>query len=92
MVTVVDKGNYLVGIMTDGDLRRLLTKGVDIYSEKVSEVMTRDPVYVIDTELAVNALNMMKEKNIVSMPVVDKNGYVKGGITLNHIIGAGILV
>lgn len=92
MVTVTDDHNHLAGIITDGDLRRLLTAKTDIYNVSVKTVMNTSPIEIADTTLAVDALNIMKDKNISSMPVLDSAGCVCGGISINHIIGSGIIV
>ena len=92
MVTVTDNQNRLAGIITDGDLRRLLTARTDIYNVNVKSVMNTSPIKIVDTTLAVDALNVMKNKKISSMPVLDRDGYVCGGISINHIINSGIIL
>ena len=92
LVTVVDSQNKIAGIMTDGDLRRLLSKGTNIYEKKVCDVMNAAPTKINENILAVDALNIMKNKSISAMPVIDDEGFVSGSISVNHIISAGILV
>ena len=89
-VTVVDEDNHIIGIITDGDLRRQLEKGVDIYALKVKNVMSRNPRVINPDMLAVDALKIMKEKNI-SCLLVKSNGQAVGTIRLQDIIGTGIV-
>ena len=91
MVTVVDADGKLKGIITDGDLRRMLEKGVDVYHETVDAVMTRNPKWVDCREMAVNALQLMSDKRITGMPVLDERGLVVGSILMQDIYKAGIV-
>lgn len=91
MVCIVDTNNNLVGIITDGDLRRMLERGVDVYNESVTNVMTKNPKTISYRELAVSALQKMNELHITGMPVLDDNQKVIGTILLQDISKAGII-
>lgn len=91
MVTVVNSEGRLEGIITDGDLRRMLERGVDVYSETVDTVMTRTPKWVDSREMAVNALQKMSDLRITGMPVLDEAGQVIGCVLMQDIIKAGIV-
>ncbi len=91
MVTVVDEDHKLLGIITDGDLRRMLEKGLDVYSQSIDSVMTHDPKWIDLREPAVNALQRMNDLHITCMPVLDEAGCVVGSILLQDIIKAGIV-
>ena len=91
MVTIVDEENHLKGIITDGDLRRMLEKGVDVYSETIDAVMTRNPKWIDSREMAVNALQKMSDLRITCMPVLDETGTVVGSILMQDIFKAGIV-
>ncbi len=91
MVTVVNEEQKLLGIITDGDLRRMLEKGLDVYSQSIDSVMTRNPKWIDLREPAVNALQRMSDLHITSMPVLDETGCVVGSILLQDIIKAGIV-
>lgn len=91
MVTIVDGENRLMGIITDGDLRRMLEKGVDVYNEIIDAVMTRDPKWIDSREMAVNALQYMSDRRITGMPVLDENGCVVGSVLMTDIFKAGIV-
>ncbi len=89
-VTVVDDGNNILGIITDGDLRRQLEKGVDVYSLKVEEIMYPNPTTIRKDNLAVEALKVLRERNI-SCLIVEEDNKAVGTIRLQDIIGVGIV-
>lgn len=91
MVTVVDSENKLKGIITDGDLRRMLEHGVDVYHELVDRVMTKSPKWIDQRELAVNALQKMSDLHITGMPVMDEGNRVVGSVLMQDIYKAGIV-
>ena len=89
-VTVVDDENKILGIITDGDLRRQLERGADIYNLKVESIMSRNPSVISKDKLAVDALKILKERNL-SCLLVSENGKSIGTIRLQDIIGVGIV-
>lgn len=89
-VSVVENGDVLAGIITDGDLRRQLEKGADIYNMKVEDIMSKKPLTISRDKLAVEALRTMKDRNI-SCLVVCEEGKAVGTIRLQDIIGVGIV-
>ena len=91
MVTVTDAEDYLKGIITDGDLRRMLERGIDVYSVAVDAVMTGNPRWIDGRELAVNALQKMIDCRITCMPVVNEEQRVIGTILMQDIFKAGIV-
>ena len=91
MVTIVDAENNIKGIITDGDLRRMLDKNVDVYNAIVDDLMTKDPTTVDYREMAVNALQTMSDKKITCMPVVDEENKLVGTILMQDIFKAGIV-
>ncbi len=90
MVTVVNDEGEIEGIITDGDLRRQLERGIDIYALHVQDVMTTTPSIVKTGRLAVDALRIMKEKNISCVPISDGRVAI-GTLRLHDIIGIGIV-
>lgn len=91
MVTIVDEHNQLKGILTDGDLRRMLEKSVDVYDEVVDNVMTKTPKWIDYREMAVNALQVMSDLKVTSMPVLDEEHKVIGSVLMQDIFKAGIV-
>jgi arabinose-5-phosphate isomerase len=85
-VTAVVEGKKLVGIISDGDLRRLLEKrGKDVMDLTAGEAMTRDPKTITAGEFAATALALMEEKKITSLMVVDGRGKLEGIVHLHDL-------
>ncbi|WP_111883785.1 KpsF/GutQ family sugar-phosphate isomerase [Acinetobacter sp. CFCC 11171] len=91
LTTIVDENDTLLGIFTDGDLRRLIDKqqGFDV-NMKVSEVMIKNPLTISQEERAVHALERMNEKKITQFVVVDDVNKVIGIISMHDLIQAGV--
>jgi arabinose-5-phosphate isomerase len=85
MTSVVDSRQTLAGIITDGDLRRHMAGGPGIMELTASHVMTRDPVSIPPTTLAVEALNIMERRKITSIVVVDGENRVAGVVHLHDL-------
>jgi arabinose-5-phosphate isomerase len=90
ITAVVDTENKILGIITDGDLRRMLEKNVSIDKVKASDIMTTDPKTIGPDELAVDALDMLR-KNGISQLVVTENGNYLGIIHLHDLIREGLI-
>ncbi len=85
-VTAVVEGERLVGIISDGDLRRLLEKrGKDVMDLTAGEAMTRNPKTIGAGEFAASALALMEEKKITSLMVVDASGKLEGIVHLHDL-------
>jgi len=84
MTCVVDDQGQLLGIITDGDLRRHMEGASDILKLTAGEVMTRDPVTVPPAILAVEALNIMERRKITSIVVVDNPSQHVAGVVHLH--------
>lgn len=89
-ITAVVDQNRVVGCITDGDLRRMLEKYTDYSKLKAEDVMSANPKTLTEDVLAVEALELMKKKNITSIFVVDENGFYLGVLHLHDIIKEGI--
>jgi arabinose-5-phosphate isomerase len=91
-VTAVVQGDKLVGIVSDGDLRRLLEKrGKDVMDLTAGEAMTRDPKTISAGEFAATALALMEEKKITSLMVVDESGRLEGIVHLHDLWGTEMM-
>jgi len=86
---VLDKG-HVAGIITDGDLRRMLQKNQDISGIRAKNIMSVDPRVITGDTLAVDALQLMRQNNITQLIVVDDNEY-KGIVHLHDILNEGII-
>jgi arabinose-5-phosphate isomerase len=84
MTCVVDDADGLIGIITDGDLRRHMDKTADIRQLTAAAVMTRNPVTVPPSMLAVEALNIMEGRKITSLVVVEEPGKRVSGVVHLH--------
>jgi arabinose-5-phosphate isomerase len=85
-VTAVVEGERLVGIISDGDLRRLLEKrGKDVLDLSAGECMTKNPKTIAPLEFAATALALMEEKKITSLMVVDGGGKLEGIVHLHDL-------
>jgi arabinose-5-phosphate isomerase len=91
VTSVVDDKGRLTGIITDGDLKRLLAKTNDIFSLKVDDVIGKNPKTVDQERLAVKAAKMMEDYRVTSLLVVDKEKKPIGIIHLHDIMQAGVL-
>ncbi len=91
-VAAVVEGEKLVGIISDGDLRRLLEKrGKDVLDLTAAEAMTKNPKTIAAGEFAATALALMEEKKITSLMVVDKTGNLEGIVHLHDLWGTEIV-
>jgi arabinose-5-phosphate isomerase len=91
-VTTVVEGDQLVGVISDGDLRRLLEhRGKEVLDLKAGECMTRAPKTIAPGEFATTALALMEQKKITSLVVVDGNKTLRGIVHLHDLWGTEML-
>lgn len=88
-VTLVVNENTLAGIITDGDIRRLIAKKTDLFSLSVGEVMTQTPQTIGPEYPAYDALNIMEKYQITVLPIIDAHGEIQGILHLHDILGKG---
>ncbi len=89
--TCVVDGKELVGVYTDGDLRRSLDEQVDVHTTAISTVMTSSFSTASTSQLAVEALNLMEEKSISAIPVLDDDQQLVGAINMHDLLKAGVV-
>ncbi len=85
MTCVVSDTGHLLGLVTDGDLRRHLTQGSALLSQTANDIMTPRPVTIPRTVLAVEALRLMEERKITSVIVVAADGRAEGVVHLHDL-------
>ena len=90
VTAVVDSENNLLGIITDGDLRRMLEKGGSINTATASDIMTSNPKSIGPGELAIDALDVLRKKEITQL-VVTENGKYIGIIHLHDLVKEGLI-
>lgn len=93
-VSVVDDDNKMLGVLTDGDIRRGLSKGVDFLKRPVTELMTARPKTITKEKLAAQALHIMESnrpKPITVLPVVDAENHVIGLLHMTDLVRQGVV-
>lgn len=90
--TVVDQKGKLKGIFTDGDLRRHLKQnGTSVLTQPIERLMTQRPVTIHEGKLAAEALQLLRDRNIDELPVVDKTGRAVGLLDVQDLLKAGFV-
>jgi arabinose-5-phosphate isomerase len=93
-VSVVDAEGKMLGVLTDGDIRRGLSKGVGFLQRSVADLMTKAPKYITAGKLAAQALHLMESnqpKPITVLPVVDENMVVIGLLHMTDLVRQGVV-
>ena len=93
-VSVIDEAGKMLGVLTDGDIRRGLRKGVDFLQHPVTELMTNSPKYITADKLAAQALHLMESnqpKPITVLPVVDEEMVVIGLLHMTDLVRQGVV-
>jgi arabinose-5-phosphate isomerase len=91
MTTIVDDQRRLVGVFTDGDLRRAFDKQLDVHKTRMGEVMTRGGKAIRPKELAAEAVHLMELHSITALPVVDADGVLVGALNVHDLLRAGVM-
>jgi arabinose-5-phosphate isomerase len=89
MTAIVDDAMNVLGIFTDGDLRRALDRAADLRSTRMDQVMTRNPKSVSPDMLAAEAVHLMEAHSITSLVVIDE-GKVVGALNIHDLLRAGV--
>lgn len=91
MTAVVDDRGRILGVFTDGDLRRTLDRGVDLHRTPVTEVMTRGGIVTRPDRLAAEALKLMEENKINGLLVVEDDTRLTGALNMHDLLRAGVV-
>ena len=91
MTAVVDAQERVLGIFTDGDLRRVIDSGIDVRAARISEVMTRGGKSVAAHQLAAEAVNLMDRHKITVLMVLDEQQRIAGVIHMHDLLRAGVV-
>lgn len=91
MTTIMDTNHKLLGIYTDGDLRRSIDKGVDIRNARVGDLMNPNPKILRDSTLAAEALKLMEDSKINVLLVNNEQNQLAGVVKINDILRAGVI-
>lgn len=87
---VINASGKLVGIFTDGDLRRHLKEDRDLLTRRVQDVMTKNPATIRSDKLAVEAFRLLQDRKIDELPVVDARGRCLGLLDIQDLLRAGL--
>ena len=88
---VVNEDQQVVGIFTDGDLRRLVEQGLDLREKTAADVMRTKPTTILQDALAVDAVELMESRRINTVLVVDRLGHLIGALTSNDLMRAKVI-
>jgi arabinose-5-phosphate isomerase len=91
MTVVVDAGERILGVFTDGDLRRALDRQIDVHATVMSAVMTVGGKTIGPRELAAAAVHLMEVHRITALPVVDTHGLLVGALNVHDLMRAGVV-
>ena len=90
-VAIVDDEEHLLGIITDGDLRRMMEKYEDVDGLTAGDIMSGAPKTISEEELAYNAYRMMEKNSITQLVVVDRENHYKGMVHIHDILREGVV-
>jgi arabinose-5-phosphate isomerase len=88
---IIDVDKQVLGVFTDGDLRRLIEKGIDLRAMCAADVMHPNPATLRDTALAAEAAQLMELKRITSVLVVNAQGELCGVVNSNDLMRAKVI-
>jgi arabinose-5-phosphate isomerase len=91
MTVVVDREQRILGVFTDGDLRRALDKQIDVHATPMSSVMTANGKSIGPRELAAEAVHLMEVHRITALPVADAHGRLLGALNVHDLMRAGVV-
>ena len=91
ITAVVDDTSRVIGIFTDGDLRRALQKGVDLHNTKIASVMTRNPRTITPDKLAAEAVQLMEQHKVNQLLVVDAEHHLVGALNTHALFKAKVI-
>jgi len=90
-VVIVDEKNKPIGVFTDGDLRRCLDKDLDIKTASVCDVMSKKFTTIKEEQLAVEAVELMEQHEISTLPVINNDGLLAGAINMRQLLQSGVI-
>ncbi len=91
MTAVLDASGAVIGIFTDGDLRRALNRPLDIHTSPIADSMTRGPSTILPTKLAAEAVQIMESRKVNQLLVVDAGGKLVGALNMHDLFRAKVI-
>jgi arabinose-5-phosphate isomerase len=90
MTAIVDDSMHVLGVFTDGDLRRALDRAADLHTTRMDQVMTINAKSVRPTTLAAEAVHLMETHRITSLVVIDTDKKIVGALNVHDLLRAGV--
>jgi len=90
MTAIVDDSMHVLGVFTDGDLRRALDREADLRATRMDQVMTVGPKFVLPSTLAAEAVHLMETHRITSLIVLDDDRKFVGALNVHDLLRAGV--
>jgi arabinose-5-phosphate isomerase len=91
MTAIVDDDNHILGVFTDGDLRRTLDTGIDVHKTLMRSVMHAGCITIGPEDMAAEAVHVLEEKKITSLLVADKSGRLVGALNIHDLFRSGVM-
>ncbi len=91
MTAIVDAAHRVLGVFTDGDLRRTLDRTQDLHGQRMQDLMTRNPKTIRANVLAAEAVHLMESSRITGLLVVDENHALVGALNVHDLLRAGVM-
>lgn len=91
MTAIVDNDRRILGIFTDGDLRRALDAGINVHETRIGKIMHRDCITANPDTMAAEAVRRLEENKITALLVVDENGKLVGALNIHDLFRAGVM-
>jgi arabinose-5-phosphate isomerase len=91
MTVVVDDLDHIIGVFTDGDLRRAVSAAADVRDAVMRDVMTPNPKHIGPGSLAAEAVRLMEQYKITALPVADEQGKLIGALNIHDLFRAGVV-
>jgi arabinose-5-phosphate isomerase len=90
MTAIVDDAMHVLGVFTDGDLRRALDRSANLHTTRMDQVMTVGPKFVLPSTLAAEAVHLMETHRITSLIVLDEDRKIVGALNVHDLLRAGV--
>jgi arabinose-5-phosphate isomerase len=91
MTGIINQQQKLIGVFTDGDLRRILDQRLDVHQANITTVMTKSPITISSDVLAAEGLKLMEDRKINGLFAVDHDGKVRGALNMHDLLKAGVV-
>ena len=91
MTAIVDGNDRILGVFTDGDLRRALDTGIDVHANSMDSVMHADCITIGPNNMAAEAVHVLEENKITGLLVADGDGKLVGALNIHDLFRSGVM-